>query len=125
VPGGSASGGSASGDDWKLVSRRKRDTTVRGEKKSEGSFRGVGRSLDLYVGRCDKSFTRKILENYMKTDIGIEVLNCECISSDSLDTKSFKVSVAANDRNNLLNQNLWLEHIRVRKYFKPRSHGGQ
>ena len=74
------------------------------------------------MGRCEASVTPEILTNYIKSDLKVNVVNCECISVENLDTKSFKVSVASSDRDSLLKPDLWPENIHIRKYFKARKY---
>ena len=50
-------------------------------------------------------------------------MNCEYISKENVQSRSFKVTVAADKRDMLLDAKLWPEDIIVRKIFKPRNHG--
>ena len=57
---------------WHEVShKRKKDSTIRGLKKTEGAMKGVRNSMDLYVGRCDNLVTSDILVQYIKDETGI------------------------------------------------------
>ena len=97
---------------------------IRGQKKSFGTFRGVKGTLDVYIGRCDMSVDANILKKYIQDEIGLNIVNCECLSNDHAHSRSFKVSVTADKRDTLLDANLWSEDIVVRKYFKPRNNNG-
>ncbi|KAK3872604.1 hypothetical protein Pcinc_022322 [Petrolisthes cinctipes] len=69
-------------DGWTLVKGRKRNldyqrkvtTGVRGSKKSDGlSFKGVTRSIDVFIGRVDNDATEKDLTDYIKDVFKIEL----------------------------------------------------
>ena len=107
--------------DWTVVDhRRKKNTTIRGSKKNNdlSAVKGIGNTIDVYVGKCVKSVTEDALGKYIKDQAGIDVVNCICLSDDNSDIKSFKVTVAAKDRDALLDASIWPENISVRKYFK-------
>ena len=54
----------------------------------------------------------------------MNIANCECLSNDHAQSRSFKVSVTADKCDTLLAANLWPEDTVVRKYFKPRNNNG-
>lgn len=106
---------------WQVVRRKKKREHITGLKKTDGTFKGIGRTLDVFIGRCDLSVDSNIIKNYISNDIGISVLSCECISAESSRVKSFKVTVAAVDRDKLLVDSLWPVDVSVRKFYKPRK----
>jgi len=118
------SGGSAN-ENWTVVNRSRKSELIRVERPVEGNLRGVGGTLDLYVGRCDASVNCQILKSYIETEIPIDVVNCKLISKEDIAVKSFKITVAASDREKLLHPSLWPKHVSVRKYFKSRGNGRQ
>ena len=106
--------------DWTVVDhRRKKNTTIRGSKKNNdlSAVKGIGNTMDVYVGRCVKSVTEDALGKYIKDEASIDVVSCRCLSNDNSDIKSFKVTVAAKDRDALLDASIygqkifWLESI--------------
>ena len=111
---------------WKLVRRNKRKREIiTGKKKTDSSgIRGIVKTLDIYVGRCDKSVDCALISNYIENDLNVNVTECICVSNKDSKVNSFKVTVRACDRDSLLQDNLWPENICVRKYFKSRNNGG-
>ena len=91
--------------------------------KSLCNIRATCKTLDIYVGRCEKSADCNAIIDYVKNDCKINVIECICVFADNSPAKSFKVTVNANDRDSLLQESLWPENICVRKYFKSRNHG--
>ena len=107
----------------KVVGKRSRKDTVTGQRIASDIFKGVTKTLDIYVGRCESAVNCDILKSYIETDIKITVLDCECVSPATSSSKSFKVTVSAVDRDRLLDATLWPVDICVRKFFKYKSNG--
>ena len=74
-------------------------------------------TIDVYIGRCDKYLTGDILIEHIKDEINVDVIDCKCLSSHDSLAKAFKLTVLPNGCNKLLDSELWLENIRVRKVF--------
>ena len=53
--------------------------------------------------------------------MGIKVQKCEALETRSTVSKSFKVSLNINDRQKLLNPDIWPENIICRKFYNPRQ----
>ena len=51
------------------------------------------------------------------------MISCICLSSAQAHLKSFKVAAYAEDRDMLLDENLWPENVFVRKYFSSKNNG--
>lgn len=114
--------------EWTDVSRRKKrkKDVITGQKKEVTTIKAVQKSLDIYVGRCNASVDCDTLKSYVSDlNMDIDIISCTCLSSNLSDVKSFKISVHLNDRDKLLNAELWPENIIVRKYYKPRYHNGR
>ena len=110
--------------EWQLVNgRRKKKDTIRGVKKISGAVKGVRKTMDVYVGRLDSSVTCDDLKSYINDEISVNMISCICLSSADAQVKSFKVTVYAEDRDILLNENLWPENVFVRKYFSSKNNG--
>ena len=58
--------------------------------------------------------------DYVKNDIGITFEKCETLKSRNPNNKSFKLSLAINDRNKLLAPEVWPEGIVCMKFYNPR-----
>ena len=48
---------------------------------------------------------------------------CICLTNEESNSKSFKVTVPAASRDDLLNEDLWPEGVIVRKFFNKRNNG--
>ena len=113
------------GNAWTTVNnRRRRQRGVTGSKVSSGSLRGVQQVRDFYIGRCDNSVTDEILKEYVSSEIDINVLACRCISREDAPVKSFKLTVSEADSSKVLDEEVWPQGVRVRKFFiKQRRNG--
>ena len=112
---------------WKTIDRRrKKKEVITGQKKMDSkncTIKGIGKTLDVYIGRCDASVTSELITEYIESELKVGVVGCLCVSADQSSIKSFKVTVQASDRDKLLEASLWPENVCVRKYFKPKNHG--
>ena len=89
-------------------------------------MKGVKKKLDIYIGRCDSEVDCEVIIDYINgLQLNINGITCECLSSDDSIIKSFKVSVFAEDRDKLLNAELWPENVIVRKFFTSRNNGSR
>ena len=69
------------------------------------AIKGVKNTMDIYIGRLDKSVYDKDLTGYISNDLGIGVISCICLSRIDADVKSFKVTVNSENREKLLDGN--------------------
>ena len=76
------------------------------------------RVLDIFVGGCNNTATEENLKNFVSSK-GINCLKCSILPSKSEWRKCFKITVNANERDQLLEANFWPQGITVGKYFKP------
>ena len=114
--------------EWQIVEKRKNNkkgSTIRGSRTTNGAFKGVQETRDIYVGRCDVDVTSNVLSEYIKETLKINIIGCICLSGDDSPVKSFKVTVSADDSYEMLKDDVWPLNIRVRKYFNKRNNGGQ
>ena len=109
---------------WQVINRKlgKRNA-IRGCRTEVNAIKGVKNTMDIYIGRLDKSVSDKDLTGYISNDLGIGVISCICLSRIDSDVKSFKVTVNSENRDKLLDGNLWPENVHVRKYFSSRRNG--
>ena len=77
--------------------------------------------MDVYVGRFDSSVTCDDMKSYINDEISVNMISCICLSSADAQVKSFEVTVYAEDRDMLLDENLWPENVFVRKYFSSKN----
>lgn len=95
---------------------------VFGTRKSSPSNKisGVVRNLDVFVGRCTPETTNDDVISYCLEN-GAEVVKCEKINGKSPNSTSFKLTVSANIRDQLLDPGFWPEDIVVRKFYTPKK----
>ena len=77
------------------------------------------RILDVFVGGCGLDANDSTIANYYQKH-NAQILKCEQLDSKSEWYKSYKISVAADNRDALLDANFWPKGIFVGKYYKPR-----
>ena len=109
------------GKEWQTV-RRKKPDVLRGRKKTtDGNFKGVRQTFDVYIGRCDKSVKEEDLVVYMKNELKVNVVDCLCLSSSEYYFKSFKVTIFAENKDVVFTPDMWPENITVRRYFRAKQ----
>ena len=81
--------------EWSVMSRREQQS-IKGSRKTNVSSeaRGIGNTMDVYVGRCVPSVTCDTLNRYISEEANINVVSCVCLSGDGSNIKSFKVTVS-------------------------------
>ena len=72
--------------------------------------------MELYVGNCSLSVTPDIIGDYILNEKGINVIDCIELESRSKHKRSFKITVNASDRDNLLDATMWPSGILCRKF---------
>ena len=112
-------------DGFMLVQKKQKkfNPTVVGSKKNPQTaiVKGAKRFEDLYIGNCDLQVTVESLSLYISKEMGVKVQKCEALETRSTVSKSFKVSLNINDRQKLLNPDIWPEDIICRKFYNPRQ----
>ena len=89
---------------------------------NDAKFKGLAKTLDIYVGNVVMESSSDDISDYVANELEINVVNCEELKSQYVrNTKSFKLTVAAGDREQLLHPNLWPESVTVRKFYSSRS----
>ena len=102
---------------WQIVKNRKPRNVIKGVRTDYGSLKGVQITNDIYIGRCDSSVTVDTLSQFIKNEVEVPLLKCECISNENATAKSFKVKVNGNDVVKIFDASVWPENIHVRKFF--------
>ena len=46
-------------------------------------IRGVGNTMDVYIGRCVKSVTSDVIIKYIENETNINVIDCYCLSDEN------------------------------------------
>lgn len=91
---------------------------IRGSKPSRtGDLKGVQQTRDLFVGRCEVSASVEDINRYVQNEFNITLSKCECLSTRSLNTRSFKITVCPSDIESMLDSGRWPENVIVRKFF--------
>ena len=102
--------------------KRRRNMTIVGMKKNNSSvIKSAKKQGDLYVGNCDLEVTTDSLSSYILKETGIRVVACVELETRSTISKSFKVTLNMQERQKLLNPDVWPEEIICRKFYKPRK----
>ena len=102
--------------------KKKSKSVVVGSRRNAdgGGIKGAKRYADLYIGNCDLDVSVDSLISHVIKETGIKVHKCESLKSKSIVSKSFKISLNVNDRQKLLNPDIWPEDIVCRKFYNPR-----
>lgn len=112
---------SVSNDDsgYTMVDRRnrKKKSFITGNKTSCGAFKGAAATRDFYVGRCDTGVQEKDVFDFVKNTIKVNIISCETLSKSGASVKAFKIKIHAEDSEKVVNDSVWPENIRVRKYY--------
>ena len=104
---------------WVMASRRRQARDViKGTKKFTGSLIAAREYRDIYIGRCNRSVTSEIIEEYTKNEIGIDIMSCVGISRETANVRAFKLSVYPEDYDKVLDASVWPENVHVRAFFK-------
>ena len=107
--------------EWQTV-RRKKPDVLRGRKKTtDGTFKGVRQTIDVCIGRCDKSVKEEDLVGYVKNELKVNVVDCLCLSSSEYYFKSFEVTIFAENKDVVFNPDMWPENVTVRRYFRAKQ----
>ena len=96
-----------------------RRDVIAGRRGSNCAFAGSERVLDIYVGGCVVSSTAEQITEHCAAN-GVNAKKCELLQSTSEWSKSYKISVAAEDREKLLDPELWPRGVFVRKFYRNR-----
>lgn len=79
------------------------------------------KQYDLFITNCNKNKTKtEVIMEYCKDKLNIEALACVDLSNKNNNYKSFKLSVAATDRDKLLDPEVWPQGIVVKKFYNFR-----
>ena len=110
-------------DGFRVVqNRKKRAGNIVGSKKANENvrLRGAVQVADIYLGNCTLEVTPESIVDYIRSEMNIEVQNCQPLDSRNRHCKSFKISLKSIDRPKLLVPEVWPEGIVCRKFFNPR-----
>ena len=94
-------------------------SVISGTKPVGNGLSSDTRILDIFVGGCGLDTTEDDIFKYCN-DNGVNLKKCELLQSKSEWYKSFKVSVIADNRDELLKSEFWPKGIFVRKFFRPK-----
>lgn len=108
----------------KIYNRKNNKLKLLGTRKinnNSNKFSSAPRMFDLYIGNCNVDMTPDDLKEYILNETQIIVSACEELMTQRINAKSFKVTTTFEERDTLLNEDLWPEGILFRKYFKSKS----
>ena len=92
-----------------------------GKKKyTKSNLSSAPRFFDIYIGNCNLQTSEDDIKCNIKEECQIDVSGCELLDSFGRKSKSFKVSATYDERDVLLNANLWPAGIICRKFYNKR-----
>ena len=118
-----------SAQDWTEVNNKKKKNTTRKTPalitgsliNSNLSFKGIKKSIDVFIGRVDINSTTDDLEKYILSTFNIKTIKIDKLNIKSQLFNCFKVRILLKDRDALFNPDLWPESIIVNKFFNRKS----
>lgn len=106
--------------------RQRRPVGVRGTKTVNNSkFKGTCRTVDIYIGNVDLESDSNDIITFTKEELDVNVIKCVELESQRIirDWKSFKLTIAIEDREQLFQPDCWPNNVIVRKFYTPKSVG--
>ena len=99
---------------------RTRKPVIRGTKSVVGKPFGAVRYADLYIGGCYKDITEDDIKGYCNDILNVKFKDCVPLVTKSSRFSSFKLTLEFEDRNKLLDGELWPKNVVIRKFTQPR-----
>lgn len=78
-----------------------------GKNQNNSRLKAIKRTKVLYIGRMEEQTTAEDIENYIKEDIGVDILKCYKLNCSMRQCSSFKVIVNASEFDALLSETAW------------------
>ena len=103
---------------------QRNNSGIRGSSRLDtGNFNAAVKNYDIYIGRVSLDVSADIIKSYVKNQLKMEIINCAEIESyyENRQSKSFKITVNEETRNQLLNAELWPKDVIVRKFTTKRN----
>ena len=86
----------------------KKLSTVTGCKKSYvANFKGIGKSIDIFIGQAATNCSTNGIFDYIDNDIDVKAISVEQLSITTKDYNCFKVRINIKDRDKLFNPEMW------------------
>ena len=82
------------------------------------------RTYDILVGNCNKFTTAENLAAYIRVKSDVNIVGCKEHPTRVEHAKFFKITTRTEDREKLLNPEVWPRDISVRKFFRKKSFTG-
>ena len=103
----------------KRLRNKKNNSIVTGSKKSSnGIFKGINKTVDVFIGRVDNDATVNDLKAYIEDNFKIKLIDIHQLIIKSDLYRCFRVKVNLVDRDALFNSEMWPEGIHVNKYYR-------
>ena len=122
VRGRGVSHGSASNGNFRGVNRQSNNRvprSIHGTNTNVTRITSAQRMLDLFVSGCSLNTNEGDITSLCDSnDIAVE--SCTILDTRRQWCRCFKLTIAANDRDKLMNEEIWPMGIYVQKYFSPR-----
>ena len=114
-------GGDDSGFRFQKDQLRRMKRKVISGKSTNVNIRGAPPPVwDYFVYRIEKNVTIQSMQDHLKNN-SINFTDLDQVSHPDSKFLSFKLSVPAKEGNKVMNETLWPEGIRVRRFRKPKS----
>ena len=91
------------------------------KKTSHNNFKGVKRTVDVFLGRVVKTAAIEDISNYIEETFNVTPISLEPIKIGSKVFNAFKLTVLLDQRDKLFNADMWPEDVVVKKYYSRRS----
>ena len=103
-------------------SRRKNSSAaITGSKNTNLSFKGIERTVDVFIGRVQVSSTTEDICDYIKRNFEIDVHKVIKLDIKSENYNCFKVNINLKDREKLFSSELWPEGVVVNKFYSKKK----
>lgn len=108
-----------------VKSRKKSKQTIYGTKSSKPNdkLKSAKTLREFYVGRCDLNVESNHIEEFVKENLNLNWLKVEELNCRNPYSKSFKIVIEAEFRENLLKEDFWPKGIICRKFFNNINNG--
>ena len=93
---------------------------ISGSKRSDAGLKAAPRTLDVFLGGCGLETTPNDISDYC-SKYKVTPKNCESIHSRSGHHKCYRITVASEDRDTLLDAQFWPVGIFVGKFYRRKA----
>ena len=107
-------------DGFTFPKKKKRPTVIVGKGSSSASKSAPEPSRDVFLYRIDNATDEQNIVDYL-TGKNITARQVTCMFKHESAFKSFKITVAVSNFQQLLDPNVWPEGVRIRKFYQSKQ----